>query len=96
MVAAAVVASAIAAAAGWTLKPTPALAVSRFTFALGEGQQFANGNRQRLAVSPDGTLLVYAANSQLYLRSMSDLEPRPIPGTTGCWRRRRGWNRWPG
>ena len=81
VVVAAVVASAIAGAAGWTLKPPPALAVSRFAVALGEGQQFANGNRQRLAVSPDGTLLVYAANGQLYLRSMSDLEPRPIPGT---------------
>ena len=81
MVAAAVVASAIAGAAGWTLKPPPALAVSRFTFALGEGQQFTTYNNQSLAVSPDGTRLVYVANNQLYLRSMSDLEARPIPGT---------------
>ena len=81
IVATAIVVSAIAGAAGWTLKPPPALAVSRFAFALGEGQQLPNGNRERLAVSPDGTLLVYAANNQLYLRSMSDLEPRPIPGT---------------
>jgi Tol biopolymer transport system component len=33
------------------------------------------------APSPDGTRLVYVANNQLYLRSMSDLEARPIPGT---------------
>jgi serine/threonine-protein kinase len=78
----AMVVSALAVAAAWTLRPpAPSSQVTRFAFALGEGQQFPAGNRQRLAVSPDGTLLVYAANSQLYLRSMSDLEARPIPGT---------------
>ena len=81
MVAAAVVASAMVGAAAWTLKPTPPLTVTRFAFALGEGQQFTVVNNQTLAVSPDGTLLVYVANNQLYLRSMSDLEARPIPGT---------------
>jgi Tol biopolymer transport system component len=82
--AAAVVAGAIVGAAAWTLKPTPpapSSPVTRFAFALGEGQQFAIGTRQRLAISPDGTQLVYAASNQLYLRSMSDLEARPIPGT---------------
>ena len=83
VVAAAVVASAIAGAAAWTLKPTPPLTVSRFALMLGEGQQIAVVNNQTLAVSPDGTRLVYVANSQLYLRSMSDLEARPIPGTQG-------------
>jgi Tol biopolymer transport system component len=78
----AMVVSALAVAAAWTLRPpAPSSPVTRFTFALGEGQQFPAGNRQRLDVSPDGTLLVYAANGQLYLRSMSDLEARPIPGT---------------
>ena len=48
---------------------------------LGEGQQFTTNNGQSLAVSPDGTRLVYVANNQLYLRSLSDLEARPIPGT---------------
>jgi serine/threonine-protein kinase len=81
VVAAAVVASAIAGAAGWTLKPTPPLAVTSFALALGEGQQITVVNNQTLAVSPDGTRLVYVANYQLYLRSMSDLEARPIPGT---------------
>src|SRR5258705_6752867 len=81
VVAAAVVASAMVGAVAWTLRPTaPPLPVTRFAFALGEGQQFTVIN-QNLAVSPDGTLLVYVANNQLYLRSMSDLEARPIPGT---------------
>jgi hypothetical protein len=84
VVAAAVVASAMVGAAAWTLKPTPPLTVARFALALGEGQQFtvaSEFSNQRLAVAPDGTLLVYVANNQLYLRSMSDLEARPIPGT---------------
>ncbi len=81
VVAAAVITGAMVGAAVWTLKPTPPLTVARFTFALGEGQQFTSVNNQSLAVSPDGTRLVYVANNQLYLRSMSDLEARPIPGT---------------
>jgi serine/threonine-protein kinase len=81
-VVAAVVASAIAGAVGWMLRsPAPSSPVMRFAFALGEGQQFSAVNGQSLAVSPDGTRLVYVANNQLYLRSMSDLEARPIPGT---------------
>jgi serine/threonine protein kinase len=83
VVAAAVVASAIAGAAAWMLRPpAPSSPVTRFALALGEGQQFTVANNQSLAVSPDGTRLVYVANFQLYLRSMSDLEARPIiPGT---------------
>jgi serine/threonine-protein kinase len=78
----AVVASALVGAAAWTVRPpAPSLPVTRFAFTLGEGQQFTSAGGQRLAVSPDGTLLVYVANNQLYLRSMSDLEARPIPGT---------------
>jgi serine/threonine-protein kinase len=82
VVAAAVVAGAIVGAAAWALRPSPPSSpVTRFTFALGEGQQFTAVNTQSLAVSPDGTRLVYVANNQLYLRSMSDPEARPIPGT---------------
>jgi serine/threonine protein kinase len=77
----AVVASAMIGAAAWTLKPTPPLSVSRFALTLGEGQQFTVINSQTLALSPDGTRFVYVANSQLYLRPMSDLVARPIPGT---------------
>jgi WD40 repeat protein len=77
----AVVTSAMVGAAAWTLKPTPPLAVTGFAFTLGAGQRLTTVNNQSLAVSPDGTLLVYVANNQLYRRSMSDLEARPIPGT---------------
>lgn len=40
-----------------------------------------------LALSPDGTHLVYAASRgadrQLHLRALDQLESRPIPGTDG-------------
>src|SRR5206468_194549 len=48
---------------------------------LPEDQSFTNGGRQLVAVSPDGTKLVYVAKSRLYLREMSGLESRPIPGS---------------
>jgi hypothetical protein len=79
--AAAVVAGAIVGATAWALRPTPPSSpVTRFALTLGEGQ-FTTNNSQSLAVSPDGTRLVYVADNQLYLRSLSDLEARPIPGT---------------
>jgi len=56
-------------------------AVTRFPLILGEGQQFTAGSRTLVAISPDGTQIVYEANRQLYHRSMSELEARPIPGT---------------
>ncbi|MGD8895124.1 MAG: protein kinase [Acidobacteriota bacterium] len=48
----------------------------------------ASGNSGVLALSPDGTRLVYVAavagKTQLYLRPMDQLEARPIPGTVGA------------
>ena len=37
----------------------------------------------RCRSSPDGAQLVYAANQQLFLRTISELEARPIAGTEG-------------
>jgi serine/threonine-protein kinase len=55
--------------------------VVRFTIALPEEQRFRENGNHILAISPDGKQLVYVANSQLFLRSLSELEPRPIGGT---------------
>jgi serine/threonine protein kinase len=65
----------------WRFRPSTPLTVTRFSVTLGEGQHFTNTSRRVLAISPDGTEMVYVANRQLYLRSMSELEARPIPGT---------------
>jgi serine/threonine protein kinase/Tol biopolymer transport system component len=72
----------ITSAIWWTKRPlSVAQAVTRFPFVLPEDQRFTNVGRQLLTISPDGTRMVYVANSRLYLRSMSEHEARPIPGT---------------
>jgi serine/threonine-protein kinase len=76
------VTGAIVGLVAWRLRPaSPPLPVTRFTIALGEGQQFTVLNAQKFSMSPDGAQIVYVANNQLYLRSMRDFEARAIPGT---------------
>ena len=78
----AVVVAAATAATMWTRQPPHVAATTtRFPFVLPEGQLFTRTGRQVLAISPDGTRLVYVANNQLYLRLMSEMESRPIAGT---------------
>lgn len=64
----------------WALRPAPA-SVIRFSVPLGESQVFTNTGRRSIAISADGTEIVYIANGQLYLRRMAELEARPIPGS---------------
>ncbi len=71
----------VASVAVWYLKPAEPRPISRFSHVLPEGQRFTNVGRPLVAVSPDGSHIVYVANSQLYLRSMDELEAHPIPGT---------------
>jgi Tol biopolymer transport system component len=80
--AAALVVGALSSVATLYFRPsTQAPAITRFVFTLGERQELTTANRQVIAISPDGTKFAYAANSRIYLRSMSELEARPIPGT---------------
>ena len=74
----------VAGVSGWTLKPTPPpepRPISRFSHVLPEDHGFTSVGSSVVNVSPDGTKIVYVANSQLYLRSMDEMEPHPIPGT---------------
>ncbi len=80
-IAAGVLLLALAAALAWIFKPSPPLAITRFPFTLGEGQTFTTTPLLQLAISPDGTQMAYVADNRLYLRSMAELEARPIPGT---------------
>jgi serine/threonine-protein kinase len=66
----------------WPWQAPPAVAVARFGIPVPAGKQLTL-SRRVLAVSPDGTRIVYAADGQLYLRSLPDLESRPIPGAEG-------------
>ena len=69
----------------WMLKPAAIPAsLSRFSVGLPDGQTFTGVSRHFVAVSKDGTRLAYVANSRLYLRTMSDLDARPIAGTDGA------------
>ena len=69
--------------------PINSARVSRIAITLPPSQPLAGLELgSALALSPDGTRLVYAAHQgggqQLYLRSLEDLEAQPIPGTAGA------------
>jgi serine/threonine-protein kinase len=73
----------VVGASAWLLRPTATRSspVVRFTVPLPEGQRFSSVARQVVGISPDGTQLIYAANMQLYRRSIGELEGEPILGT---------------
>src|SRR6266508_1116332 len=74
--------AAITGAVAWSITPpTPRPTLTRFTVPLGEGQTFSNTGRHVLAISPDGTRIVYRGTAGLYLRPLSDLEARVLTGT---------------
>src|SRR5262249_2135715 len=53
----------------------------RFSYVLPKDQVFTRAGRHILALSPDGSNLIFVSNQQLYLKPMSDLEAKPVPGT---------------
>src|SRR5262249_38658661 len=61
----------------WNLKSSAPMIVMRLQIPLPEGQQLLQ-TRGSIALSPAGTHLLYVANRQLFLRSMSETEARPI------------------
>jgi WD40 repeat protein len=83
MVLSVLVGAAAATAMLWKPMPIPAAATTRFFITLPEGQQLMLP-RQAVTISPDGTRVVYAADGKLFLRSMTEIEPRAIPGTEGA------------
>src|SRR5262245_46972135 len=57
----------------WYFRPSTPLTVTRFVVTLAEGLQFTNPGRNLVAISRDGTQMVYFANRGLYHRSMHEL-----------------------
>jgi hypothetical protein len=58
--------------------PVPPV-VTRFSLMVLDGQPLVPQTTQRaVTVSPDGTLIAFTTTGQLYLRSLSELEARPI------------------
>jgi serine/threonine-protein kinase len=54
---------------------------ARFFYTLPEGVEFTRTGRQNLALSPDGTMIAFTANSQIYIRRMGELEAQPLRGS---------------
>jgi serine/threonine-protein kinase len=84
---AAVAACIVDGLAVWSLKPVAPKPVMRFTMSLPPGQRL-DITRSAIAISPDGTRLVYSVGpsnltAQLYIRAMEGLEAHAIPGTEG-------------
>jgi serine/threonine-protein kinase len=76
-----IVGAAVGAYAAWALRPAPASSITRFTIPLPDGQALTNQGRQAVALSPDGTQLLYVANNRLFVRPLAGLEARAIPGS---------------
>src|SRR6516164_5937294 len=68
--------------------PRPPTRPIRLVVTLPPGDRLAVGNTPVVALSPDGSRLVYVAShggsTQLYLRSIGRFEAAPIPGTEGA------------
>ena len=67
--------------AGWHLKPDVPRPLKRFEMVLPEGDVFSGTGGHIVAISPQATHLVYAANNQFYLRALDQIAAVPIRGT---------------
>ena len=77
-VGASLVAAVVAGLAVWSLTPQPARAVARLMVGTPATEPFSPSEQQDLAISPDGTRIVYRASAggapHLYLRPMDQLD----------------------
>jgi serine/threonine-protein kinase len=78
-----VLATAVLVAAATTLvvwKPSSAPQVTRFSITVPREQALMSliGT---LGISPDGSQFAYAGDKRIYLRSMSEIDPKPLSGT---------------
>jgi eukaryotic-like serine/threonine-protein kinase len=82
---AAIVTATLAGTTVWYLNRGPSLPpmVTRLSLDLPDGQTFTGTTRHIVAISPDGTQMIYVANNRLYVRSMAQLDARPVQGTEG-------------
>jgi serine/threonine-protein kinase len=69
----------IAGALAWRFTPAEPRPLVRFSISAEDQAALTSG--QPVAISPDGSQIVYAASLQLYVRSLADTEARPIAGT---------------
>jgi hypothetical protein len=84
----AIIASLATGVAVWSIsRPAPSAPArtQRFTISVPASAPYAGVAGGELAISPDGTRLVYAATTGdkrlLYIRALDELDARPLPGT---------------
>jgi eukaryotic-like serine/threonine-protein kinase len=83
LAATAVVAVAITYVAVGSFGPVPAREIRRSIHVVPDEQRLNNPNVPAVAITPDGSEIVYAGRGALYRRRLSELEARLIPGTDG-------------
>ncbi|HEY6061244.1 MAG TPA: serine/threonine-protein kinase, partial [Gemmatimonadales bacterium] len=76
-------------ALGGRLRPARPEPVMRFSVTFPSGEAIQSVQTARVAISPDGSRLVYVgpdsgSGTQLWVRPMSSLNSRPLPGTGGA------------
>ena len=75
----AIASGALAGAAAWMLKPVPRSPIVRFSITI-PTERIAAVGRRTVAISPDGTVIAYAARQQIYVRRIGDLQATPLQG----------------
>ena len=75
---------AVGGGAVWTLSRPAPPRVSRLTIPLAADQDFSGTNLPLVAISPDGTQVVYVANRSLWLRPVDSLQAVQVPSTEGA------------
>ena len=65
----------------WQTAPVVPNVQARFSYTLPEGVEFSRVGRQNLALSPDGTMVAFIANDQIYIRRLGELDAQPLRGS---------------
>jgi serine/threonine-protein kinase len=79
-----VVISAVVGYAVWTLKPSPTPQVTRFVIPTsGLSTLTSSGIDRDVAITPDGSRIVYGGTNQLLVRGLDQLEPAVLTGFGG-------------
>ena len=76
---------AAATVVGWGRRGAAAASSpTRFAVPMPSGYTMLFGQEPDLAISPDGTKLVYRTQGRLYMRALDRFDAQPIPGTEGA------------
>jgi eukaryotic-like serine/threonine-protein kinase len=78
---AAIVVGAGAWVAAWMVKPSAPQTLVRFAVVLPADMRISTPLRNAIAISPDGTKLLYFVNDQIYVRALDEFAGTPIAGT---------------